>query len=494
MKKIVLSLILMFFINSVAYCNYENVEKERIFGVCKNENQCGVISSTNRIVLPYEYNWINVDPGTIIDSVKYFIAAKPKNDRIKDLFNVNYGIIDKQGKILIDFKYDFIFETDVDYFIVEKNDEYGIIDIKGKEIIPIKYKRIQLNKEGLAIVSLNDREWGVIDVGNGKEIIPSKYGKIRDIGKGNFEVCKNGKCGMIDKNGKTIIELENKHVYSNETDIICVENRYGKIGFYDIEGKLIIPFEYKAVHKTNLYKEGLGVVKNEENKWGYINKEGEVVIPFKYKNALNFQNGYAQVYLDKKIFYINKEGEKVLPFVEKTKQKELLEKFDKYDKYTYKDGVYYVIDNQKEGIVDTNGKIIVPIEYKLVYLEKNGYYKAENLDGEYAFYKKDGTLLYKTNAQFAQILDENVIEINEMRKKPTQNAGTVYNLDEGAVDFKGDEIIPITYDRLEYYKTGYFIVTKNGKIGIIDKKGKKVIPFKKYVAFCTESGIYTKDY
>ena len=110
------------------------------------------------------------------------------------------------------------------------------------------------------------------------------------------------------------------------------------------------------------------------------------------------------------------------------------------------------------------------------------------------FYDKEGKLITKKVYDYATSTGDGYIQVSLMRKKPTSNEYTIYDLDEGLINNKGEVIIPLIYDRLEYYKNGYFIVTKDSKIKLLDINGKTLIDFDKYEAFCTKHGVFSKYY
>lgn len=148
---------------------------------------------------------------------------------------------------------------------------------------------------------------------------------------------------------------------------------------------------YEYVEKSNeLDKFNNNIVPFKENgKWGFKDKNSTTLIMPKYDYASSFQNGVASVKLNGKCGLINKFDNLVIPY-------------DRYDEiYLYKEKRARVKKNNLFGIIDNNGKEILPCIYK-------------SLDN-YRF-------------GFCQLTDKN----NK----------------EGIVDLNGNIVIPFIYDEL----------------------------------------------
>lgn len=64
----------------------------------------------------------------------------------------------------------------------------------------------------------------------------------------------------------------------------------------------------------------------------------------------------------------------------------------------------------------------------------------------------------------------------------------------GFVDKNGAEVIKCAYESAYPFSGGYAIVTKSGKSGIIDERGKVVLPPEVYIYYALESvPLFDKD-
>ncbi len=496
MKKIICFVILMLLTSSVGFCS-DNTSNEFLVGVCNRQNRCGVVNLNNEIKIPFLYSWIQFNPGTI-NSKNALVAAKPKNWQLEfNLDSSKYGIIDKNGKVLVDFKYDYIFDDEYynlkNFYKVQLGGQEGFINTQGEVLVPIKFKQISGFMENLSAATIDGINWGYIDK-TGKMVIPADYTEANTFKNGYAVVCKDYKCGVIDKNGKIVVDIKYEHVNNEITRGLFAVKSNGKYGFVDTNGKTVIPFKYWSINAYNLFSEGLAAVATSRDHWGFIDDKGKTVIPFKYSDVRFFKNGYASVKKGDKWIKTDKTGKEISLQDEMLPQM-LKDNLKLYDSYNFVDDVYFVKNKNNTGVLDKTGKIIVPAKYSFVYSPRYGLFQAESSSGEgYDFYDLNGNKVVSVKCKFADIEDKDLIHISTKRMKPTSNLYVIYNIDEGVIGTNGKMIIPNIYDRLEYYKNGVFIVTKDGKIALLDRNGKTLIPFGKYSAICTQNGVFSKDY
>lgn len=492
--KIKIILLALAFMPISVFAATENIPADELLvGACNKNNLCGIVNIKGEVKIPFQYSWIKASPGDF-NKKKYFIAAKPKSIFYNgDLSNSVYGIIDKDGNTIVKFQYDYISDISNEIFEVKKNNLYGFIDINGNEIIPIKYKRVKSPSENLVAVSKDGKTWGYSDM-NGKIVIPFEYTKAGNFTNGYAVVEKDNNSGLIDKTGKIIIDTEYNNILIAPNGLFEVIKDH-KVGFINKQGKTVIPIKYKSVNANRMYEEGLIAALGENSKWGFLDENGKAVIPFIYSDAHNFNNGMAYVVKDGKSLYIDKTGKEILPGnINSPKRAELLAKLKNYDSYLYQKGFYYVKKDGYKGVLDESGNVVIPAKYYNIYNYSNGVFQVKNEDDRYLFFNKEGKLITKTAYDYASLAGDSYIQVSQMRKKPTSNPYTIYDLDEGLINNKGEVIVPLIYDRFEFYKNGYFIVTKDNKIKLLNVSGKTLIDFNKYDAFCTEHGVFSKYY
>ena len=127
-------------------------------------------------------------------------------------------------------------------------------------------------------------------------------------------VRRDGKWGLVDFRGNTIVEPAYSFMYSPCNGRIAVEND-SKYGFLDYKGKVVIPLIYDDAESFSNAEDCFGVPSTwvkKENKYGAINDKGEVIIPFEYDNA-DLLKGYAIVEKDKDYGVVNFNNELIVP-------------------------------------------------------------------------------------------------------------------------------------------------------------------------------------
>lgn len=208
-------------------------------------------------------------------------------------------------------------------------------------------------------------------------------------------------------------------VLSMQAQIVASkEGDNGKSGFIDSKGNWIVsPVYYWA----QWYPDGEYGTFNEESfkQKGGINKWGKVIIPCQYSD-ISFYKGLFYIKqrnngIEQEGIYDIKNGRELIP--------------PRYKSLIWDDDVslFYVRNEEgHEGIIDKNGKVIIPCEFDDVYV-----------CGEKYKVKK--------------------------------------NKYEGLYDENGKSILPLNYTGIIYYNDGYFMFWNASTVGALDKNGKAIL-------------------
>jgi len=203
--------------------------------------------------------------------------------------NGKSGYIDKQGNVVIAFKYapsgSGSFSEGLAPVIesLAKGNYFSYIDREGNKIIDSKYTFARSFSEGLASVEINGK-WGFINK-QGREVIACKYDLVNSFSEDLASVNLNGNWYFIDKYGNmsnyTIgrnYDTDNKGTtyrfelyYKNGLARICSRNvvdiiAKGKWYFIDKQGNKVSSYNYDFVDDCC---EGLRVVELNR-KYGFI--------------------------------------------------------------------------------------------------------------------------------------------------------------------------------------------------------------------------------
>ncbi len=157
----------------------------------------------------------------------------------------------------------------------------------------------------------------IISEKNGKEGLVTKEGKViyepifESVNPQEFypliEVIKYDKVGFIDSTGKYIFFP--RFTFANPQEfypLISVEEN-GKVGFINRSGEFLIPTELDSV----MYESDgmIGILK--EGRWGYIDTTGTIKISPRFSSIDYFEGGLAKVRKNQAEFIIDKKGNKV---------------------------------------------------------------------------------------------------------------------------------------------------------------------------------------
>lgn len=504
--------------------------------IVKKDNLYGFIDEKGKLIQPIQYQISNVEMEYSVLLVQYkslygymnyqgkmlidckYEAIAFYDDFMRAKLNGKYGWIDKNGKQVMPFQFDFIenYDEEKERFRYQKGNKlgwvnrkltnnqsqtlaewadeieltksdvrnvrvgnyFGLINQNGTFIIPVRYEnKIVFDKFGKAVVKEN-RLWGMIDKG-GNIIIPSEYQeKFQFNDKQLACVLKNGKYGIVDYDGKVVIPtVYDNYIYTDYEYWTVKKNN--KFGITNNKGQLVIPIEYEKVFP---YINHLALAKKDK-KWGYINEINQPVIPFEYQVLNSFIQGRA---IAKKEGYwgiINTDNEEILAFeydnlVEESNgfisaNKEgfwgiINNRYEtiipyKYDKITTLNNYFRIERNNKIGLYSIDGQLILPAFYDALTIDGNGFKIQKD--------KKAGLLDFDGTVLIPAIYDELMYFNNGLSRV---KKGDKY----GMITAQGKFIIPCNYDNLGIRFTGQYIeASKNGKFGILNRNGKTIVKF-----------------
>lgn len=213
------------------------------------------------------FGYVDIDSNEVIEC-KYCEISDFENGKAKVRLDCEYGYINTEGcplvkkgdiEIVIPQKYDWAYNYDNGFYVVQKKGFYGALDEYMNEIIPCSFKSKEEVEQTYAKIKLHSQSFSNTDY-------VEKY-----------------------KSLLTPIRFEEE----------------GLFGFKSANGELLFP----PVLRVGKFVEGMAVI-NICGKCGYINEKLELVIPPKYNNADDFSEGLALV----ERHFINKWGEYVVGF------------------------------------------------------------------------------------------------------------------------------------------------------------------------------------
>lgn len=406
----------------------------------EQDKKIGFIDKSGRVVIPFLYDYASPSHHGYITVKKYG----------------KYGLIDQSGKQLLDATYDFLqpiatnsilyrqgkyfgllhpngnsiaaakytsvqFIENTDLLLVKKQNKYGILDKNGKVILDCKYTEINIIKNHVNYFLVKqDKNYGIVNQ-KGEIIRPYIYGSYR--------LTDGGWLMLYRAKGTHIFHLKNGQLHQLESQggifvnhhLVRLESTNQKQQLFDIQTGKVLPHTYQYI---DFFSEGYAMVA-ENNRRGYINAKSELMLPMQYVNTTKFRAGHAMVQTSKFNWTI-------IDTLGNTIQR--LDSYNDNDitPLSYDTWLVRSKDNSRAGIIDHQGNELLPPIYHF-----------KNLHGEFS---------------------ENILEVVDSTGKM------------GAVDKRGNWIVPCQYEGLWTSNKSYNIVSNNNKVGLVNKKGQVIIP------------------
>ena len=184
--------------------------------------------------------------------------------------NYKYKVVDSKDNIIIDKDYTYIEYLPGDYFIVERDSKSGIIDSNGKSVIELKYDSISRINETDILQMETNKNIALYNL-NMKEIVSMDNAIVKEVKdeKAYILLYSDTDFKYLDKKGNI---LTSQNLFENNS--LFAKNINGKWGFVDKDGNLKVQNDYELVTDFNNYGFA-GIIK--DGMWGSINQNGEVV-------------------------------------------------------------------------------------------------------------------------------------------------------------------------------------------------------------------------
>lgn len=399
------------------------------------------------------------------------------------LIIVGIFIINKNKKISIS-------NTNIEnynYFVISSDGKFGVIDKSGNIVINPEYQSIQIpNPEKDVFICLYDYDNEKAKYSSkvlnkdSKEIL-GNYENVQAITNNNTSISNsyqsailkyesNNKLGLITIDGKKITNAEYDSIETLEyKDNILKISKNGEYGLIGLNGDEIIPAEYNAISADGYYNSSydkagyiVNIRTDEGYRYGYINYNGKQILDTIYTNIKRIteikddDNFYLITYKNGQAGLI-KNGQTVIE-----NEYEQLE----YDSMS---NMIMVQKNAKQGVMDLTGDSILIPQYEDI-----------TFRGILITGIKDGTLQVFDSSGVKQS-DDSFISMQAVAD------GEYYitidrNNNYGVCSKNRQVIINNEYSYVDYAFNNYFIVSKNGKLGVVDTNGNTSIDVKYDIA------------
>ena len=256
----------------------------------------------------------------------------------------------------------------------------------------------------------------------GAIVIPPLYNEAGDFYCNRAIVKVGEKYGVINQHGDFIFKPTFQTPPMRFFDGLSVINQASgnKIKYvFDKSGRLKFSLDCKRISP---FIDFIASFKANNNKYGYVNSEGQIIIKPQFDNAGYFSEGKAMV-----------------------------------------------SNNKKWGYVDTKGNLIIPY----IYDDTSNFYNNQavvSIHNHLKLINSQNDIIYEFNSNVGEIYPS------------YDDLWPAYNRREKKFGFfsisKKKWIIKPIYDYVYFFHEGLAIVEKNDKYGAIDKKGNVILPIK----------------
>lgn len=306
-------------------------------------------------------------------------------------------------------------------------------------------------------------KWGFMDM-QSNILIPAIYQYADSFSEGLSAVVRANKLGYISKSGETVIpfEYEEGGKFKAGLAIVGKNSLYGTI---DRTNKEMLAIKYEYVGEL---KDALQLVADTMH-YGYANSKGEIEIELKYSSASDFSNGTAVVELDNKKGILDINGNIVVPF-----ENDWIENFNEFGHArARKDSVY--------GIYNRQSGMLMPFEFQNIGEFSDSMAMLVKGD-QFGYLNSMGEIVIPIQFEFSQ---EFLVwgKFNNGTAK-VMNKGKV-----GIIDKTGNKLFPSIFEDVgQYSANSWTAVKKNGSWGYSDNKLKLMVPYKYDYAYTYQYG------
>lgn len=260
----------------------------------------GYLGFDGNAALPFKYYACSDFENGFAISYKPGLAADPKSGpaHIEIITKIGITLI---KKVPCDYSYTTVFKEGLAR--TNKGVNYGFMNVLGMEIGDNTYSDVRDFSDSMAAVQKNGK-WGFIDkTGTLKVPLmftnePKSFSNERAFVQGS-----NNLYGIIDKEGKIIVEPKYNQVFPFENGVAAVSTMdkgyHENFAIIDTNGKVIKDFPRPKRDDDQIaffsgFKDGLAIVqKGFAMDRGFIDTKGKMVTGFDFNNLKSFNNGLA---------------------------------------------------------------------------------------------------------------------------------------------------------------------------------------------------------
>ncbi|HWZ21051.1 MAG TPA: WG repeat-containing protein, partial [Cytophagaceae bacterium] len=265
-------------------------------------------------------------------------------------------------------------------------------------------------------------------------------------------VKKGAKWGIIDYGNKFLLQPEYDNIAAVGDGKFYVMTQSGKSYFFDSSFKKVTEESFDTIIATDTV---YAIRVKKDGKYSYYNPEAKsYVTSEKYEDAKAYENGYALVKNAGMTGVLDINGKLIIPC-----------QYDNvvYDKLQSKI-VFRILKNGKEGLTDGIGAILIPCEYDQLVPALPNYIKAKK-EGKYG-------ILRTTGVAVTEFIYDYIGSTSDIPEAPEWPAMASRKGKFGLINEKGEEVYPFKGKDMSYIGNRLYVVKEGKSLLLLTTLGK----------------------
>jgi len=343
--------------------------------------------------------------------------------------NKKWGLIDANGKMVLDANYDAIGEfKHYGYAVMQKAGRVGLLNESGREIVKPKYDDLKVLDS--TMVAVMDRgEWMVINLA-GQTILQKGYDRVEIWSDQLLAYTKDNQWGIVSRSGQVLLPADFDDI-SQEKDHF-VTRKSNDLGVYDAKGRLVLP---NVATEVRFFSDSL-IFFRKGTQWGAVNADGVEQIAARFDSFERLSPRFIKLIADNKTFVYSLACRRII-----TKGY-----YDDFYPLTHR--LLIVKEKRQLGLIDPCGKSVLPIQFDEIQTYGNGFYRV-NQGGKWGVVSEGGAAVIPMVYDYIAPLRAKVCLVKK---------GNAF----GLVNYHGEEVVAPIYHRIELEDKQAKAYTKKG--------------------------------
>ncbi len=268
--------------------SYQNIEYDDYNNtfILKRGSNMGVANIDGKEIIPLEYEQINVK-GVYLQAIRF--------DGTTVYFNA-------EGKQVEQNQYESVLRTsNKNYFItVDSQGKYGIVNSQGKVLLNHIYRYLEYLYDEYFIAANEEGYLGIVDI-KGNTKVEFKYEVLQQVNNANVieaKILKEDITDLYSAKLDKIYTKKNVFIYSYDQYIEALSQE--EVKYFDLQGNALDPIK---IFVGRLHSQ------KKDDKWGIVDENNNVVVDFIYdRTTPSNEYGFAGIQKDGKWGVVDSKG------------------------------------------------------------------------------------------------------------------------------------------------------------------------------------------